>query len=61
MAPASERARVAHLLRRAGFGASEQELDDYTRLGFDGAVSRLVEYESQPDVPDRVVPEQVGL
>ena len=61
MALASERVRVAHLLRRAGFGANEQELDDYTRLGFDGAISRLIEYESQPDVPDRVVPEQVGL
>src|SRR5215208_3506066 len=49
MVLASERVRVAHLLRRAGFGTNEQELDDYTRLGFDGAISRLIEYESQPD------------
>jgi len=61
MALVSERVRVAHLLRRAGFGANEQELDEYTQLGFDGTVSRLVEYESQPDVPDRVAPERVGL
>ncbi len=61
MAFSDERIRVAHLLRRAGFGASEQERDDYARLGFDGAVTRLVEYGSQPDVADRVAPEEVGL
>ena len=57
----SERARVAHLLRRAGFGPSQQELNEYAQLGFDGAVSRLVNYESMPEVPDRVAPEEVGL
>jgi uncharacterized protein (DUF1800 family) len=57
----SERARVAHLLRRAGFGPSEQELNEYTGLGFDGAVSRLLDYESIPETPDRVAPEDVGL
>ncbi|HZO24492.1 MAG TPA: DUF1800 domain-containing protein [Chloroflexota bacterium] len=61
MALDNERARVAHLLRRAGFGPSEQELNEYTQLGFDGAVSRLVNYETQPLVPDRVAPEEVGL
>jgi uncharacterized protein (DUF1800 family) len=38
----SERARVAHLLRRAGFGASETELDSFTELGFAGALDRLL-------------------
>src|SRR6266581_2026877 len=33
MAFETERARVAHLLRRAGFGSSEAELDSYTALG----------------------------
>jgi uncharacterized protein (DUF1800 family) len=61
MALTNERARVAHLLRRAGFGASERELDEYTRLGFDGAVTRLIEYERVPEVADRAAPEQVGL
>jgi uncharacterized protein (DUF1800 family) len=61
MALDSERARVAHLLRRAGFGPTEQELHEYTRLGFDGAVSRLLDYESVPEMPDRVAPEDVGL
>jgi uncharacterized protein (DUF1800 family) len=61
MALDSERRRVAHLLRRAGFGPSEQELDEYTRLGFDGAVSRMIAYDSIPEVADRVTPEEVGL
>jgi uncharacterized protein (DUF1800 family) len=61
MALDNERTRMAHLLRRAGFGPSAQELDEYTRLGFDGAVSRLLAYDSIPEVPDRVAPEEVGL
>ena len=43
------------------FGPSERELNEYAQLGFDGAVSRLVNYEAQPIVPDRVLPEEVGL
>src|SRR5437762_5936508 len=61
MALDSERGRIVHLLRRAGFGPGEQDLSEYVPLGFDGAVSRLVNYDTQPDVPDRVVPEDVGL
>ncbi|MFN8634557.1 MAG: DUF1800 domain-containing protein [Chloroflexota bacterium] len=61
MALDNDRARIAHLLRRAGFGPSEQELDEYARLGFDGAVSRLVNYDAVPETPDRVAPEAVGL
>jgi uncharacterized protein (DUF1800 family) len=45
----SERARVAHLLRRAGFGASEAELDDYTSLGFGGTLERLLNPEQVDD------------
>ena len=57
----SERARIAHLLRRAGFGPSEQELTEYTALGFEGAVSRLLDYDALPELADRVLPEDVGL
>ena len=57
----NERGRVAHLLRRAGFGAGEQELAEYTALGFDGAVDRLLHDAGQPDVPDLTTPEEVGL
>jgi uncharacterized protein (DUF1800 family) len=34
--------QIAHLLRRAGFGATEAELAQYVSLGFDGALDRLL-------------------
>jgi uncharacterized protein (DUF1800 family) len=37
---------AAHLLRRAGFGGTPSEIDDLYALGFDGAVSYLVDYDS---------------
>jgi uncharacterized protein (DUF1800 family) len=43
------RSQVAHLLRRAGFGATEAELDLYTPLGFAGAVDRLLNPEQVDD------------
>jgi uncharacterized protein (DUF1800 family) len=45
----TERSRVTHLLRRAGFGSTEAELDAYTALGFAGAVDRLLNYEQVDD------------
>src|ERR1051325_2103307 len=47
-----ERRRVSHLLRRAGFGATKVELDEYTRLGYAGAVDRLLDL-SAPHTLDR--------
>jgi uncharacterized protein (DUF1800 family) len=38
-----ERQRVAHLLRRAGFGAGPAELDEWVALGFDASVERLLD------------------
>ncbi|HEY3781318.1 MAG TPA: DUF1800 domain-containing protein [Fimbriimonadaceae bacterium] len=37
--------KIAHLLRRFGLGCSQPELDSYTRLGVDGAITRLMHYE----------------
>jgi uncharacterized protein (DUF1800 family) len=37
--------KVAHLLRRFGLGASQYEVDEYSRLGVNGALSRLLHYE----------------
>lgn len=37
---------AAHLLRRAGFGATQEELDRYFAMGLQQAVSTLVDYES---------------
>ncbi|MBV9329001.1 MAG: DUF1800 domain-containing protein [Chloroflexi bacterium] len=48
MALDNPRSQIAHLLRRAGFGATQAELDQYTPLGFAGAVDRLL-YPEQVD------------
>ncbi|MEO5952965.1 MAG: DUF1800 domain-containing protein [Chloroflexia bacterium] len=41
--------QIAHLLRRAGFGASAADLDYYTSLGFEGAVDHLINYSRVDD------------
>ncbi|MGH2370302.1 MAG: DUF1800 domain-containing protein, partial [Chloroflexota bacterium] len=46
---ASERDKVAHLLRRAGFGSSPEELEFFTGMGVAGAVDYLLNYEQAPD------------
>ncbi len=46
---------LEHLFRRAGFGASDEEITEYVRLGllgFSGAAARLLNYESAPDDVD---------
>ncbi|HYS02381.1 MAG TPA: DUF1800 domain-containing protein [Candidatus Eisenbacteria bacterium] len=43
---ASQRVRVAHLLRRAGFGATPAELDRYAAMGVTGATSALLNYQA---------------
>jgi len=50
------RRRIAHLLRRAGFGGTPADIDAYMALGFDRAVDRLVDYEavSNAEVDARV-------
>src|SRR5688572_7828065 len=45
-----ERDKVAHLLRRAGFGYSQAQLDHYAALGLNGAVDRLLNFDSVSDV-----------
>lgn len=42
------RADAAHLLRRAGFGGTPDEVDRLYALGLEGAVDYLVNYESVP-------------
>ncbi|MBV9602240.1 MAG: DUF1800 domain-containing protein [Chloroflexi bacterium] len=48
MALDNPRSQIAHLLRRAGFGATQAELDQYTPLDFAAAVDRLL-YPEQVD------------
>jgi uncharacterized protein (DUF1800 family) len=45
----SERVRVAHLLRRAGFGATKTELDHYAAMGQAAATEALLNYSKTPN------------
>ncbi len=47
--PSGERAWLAHLLRRAGFGASQGELDRFQSMGLTPTVDYLLNYESVDD------------
>ncbi len=51
-----ETEHIAHLLRRAGLGASTAELDHYTRLGYQGAVEALLAYDSVPEEYSSLLP-----
>jgi uncharacterized protein (DUF1800 family) len=48
----TEREKIAHLLRRFAFGASEAELEYYGKDGLAGAISKLLNYEAVEDVCD---------
>lgn len=47
--------RLEHLLRRAGFGARPDELDQYQRLSIDEMLDILVNYEVVPDSVDSLI------
>jgi len=44
-------ALMAHLMRRAGFGASYEELEARAAKGYEATVEELLDPEKQPDVP----------
>lgn len=46
---ADPRVRLAHLMRRAGFGVTPEELDRLEAIGYEAAVDRLLEYDREPD------------
>jgi uncharacterized protein (DUF1800 family) len=43
---------IDHLLRRAGFGVSANEIDTYKDMSYTQAVAHLVDYEGSPDDVD---------
>jgi len=51
----SDRALIAHLLRRAGFGATPRELDKYCSWGYDGTVDWLLHPEAQPGLDEDII------
>src|ERR1700730_6349194 len=47
--PMASEVQIGHLLRRAGFGATSDELTLYRNLGYTGAVDRLLNYQQVSD------------
>src|SRR5579859_3120245 len=47
--PMASEVQIGHLLRRAGFGATADDLTLYRSLGYSGAVDRLLNYQQVPD------------
>jgi uncharacterized protein (DUF1800 family) len=51
----NDTAMMAHLLRRAGFGASREELEQYMAMGYDGAVEALLNPSDAGNMPDDLI------
>ena len=50
MAPRDDIALMAHLMRRAGFGAGRDELEARVAEGYDATVEELLHPETKPPV-----------
>ena len=46
---------MAHLLRRAGFGATRAELEDYVAQGYEATVEELLNPEDPDNLPDDLI------
>lgn len=53
--PGSDKSLMAHLLRRAGFGATFQELDRYNEMGYEATVEEVLHPEKQPAIEEDVL------
>lgn len=60
MAAMVERQRIKHLLRRAGFGGSREEIDQAVADGFEATVARLVNFDQVEDPVDGVLATMAG-
>ena len=50
-----EAVEMAHLLRRAGFGATPEELDDALALGYEGTLNALLNPDHDDTIPDDLI------
>jgi len=50
--PGTDKPLLAHLMRRAGFGATFQELDRYSQLSYEAVVDELLHPEQQPPIEE---------
>ena len=48
-------ALIAHLMRRAGFGASREELENRAAIGYEATVEELLHPEDQPAIDDDIL------
>ena len=53
--PETDKPLLAHLFRRAGFGATFQELDRYSQIGYEAVVDELLHPEQQPPIEEDVL------
>ena len=51
----NDTALMAHLLRRAGFGANRNELEEYLAMGYGGAVEALLNPSDPGNMPDDLI------
>ena len=56
----NELAQMAHLMRRAGFGATRGELDAYVAKGYENVVDDLVNPERLPDIDEDILERYFG-
>ena len=50
--PENDIALIAHLMRRAGFGATRSELEEYASRGYDAVFDELLNPRRLPDVEE---------
>ena len=53
--PPNNRSQIAHLARRAGFGATPDELDAYEALGYQELVERFLQPTERDNIPDDLI------
>ena len=58
--PENDLSLIAHLMRRAGFGATRDELEEYAAKGYEAAVEGLLHPERSPDVEEDVLRRYYG-
>ena len=46
---------MAHLMRRAGFGATRDELEDHVAMGYEATVEELLHPRERGNMPDEVI------
>jgi uncharacterized protein (DUF1800 family) len=61
MSTSDERARLAHLYRRAGFGARPAQLDAAVRAGYQACVDRLLDFGLPDPAAEAVSPPELPL